>query len=61
LLDTLEETPRRIRVEFLWRVRDERRFESPAALKAQILKDVGAARRYARRFQAWAGRPLART
>jgi riboflavin kinase/FMN adenylyltransferase len=61
LLDTPEETPRRIRVEFLWRVRDERRFESPAALKAQILKDVRAARRYARRFQALAGRPLART
>jgi riboflavin kinase/FMN adenylyltransferase len=61
LLDPLEEPPRRIRVEFLWRVRDERRFESPAALKAQILKDAGVARCYARRFQAWAGRPLART
>jgi len=58
LLDPLEgETPRRIRVEFLWRVRDERAFESPQALKARILKDAGAARRYARRFQAWTGRP----
>jgi riboflavin kinase/FMN adenylyltransferase len=61
LLDPLEqETPRRIRVEFLWRVRDERRFESPEALKTQILKDVGVARRYARRVKAWVGRPLAR-
>ena len=37
--------------------RDERAFESPQALKARILKDAGAARRYARRFQAWTGRP----
>lgn len=59
LLDPLErETPRRIRVEFLWRVRDERRFESPEALKACILKDAAAARRYARRIKAWTGRPL---
>jgi riboflavin kinase/FMN adenylyltransferase len=61
LLDPLVETPRRIRVEFLWRVRDERGFESPEALKEQILKDVGVARRYARRLQAWVGRPQART
>jgi riboflavin kinase/FMN adenylyltransferase len=62
LVDPLEgETPRRIRVEFLWRVRDERRFESPEALKARILKDAGAARRYARRLKAWTGRPPAGT
>jgi riboflavin kinase/FMN adenylyltransferase len=60
LLDPLEETPRRIRVEFLWRVRDERKFESPEALKAQILKDVGVARRFARRVKAWVGSPLPR-
>jgi riboflavin kinase/FMN adenylyltransferase len=50
------ETPRRIRVEFLWRVRDERKFNTPEALREQILKDVGAARRYFRRSRAWIGR-----
>jgi riboflavin kinase/FMN adenylyltransferase len=30
----------RLRLEFLWRVRDERTFDSPQALKAQILKDA---------------------
>jgi riboflavin kinase/FMN adenylyltransferase len=47
----------RLRLEFLWRVRDERTFESPQSLKAQILKDAGAAQRYLRRAQAWIGRP----
>ncbi|MCL5744731.1 MAG: bifunctional riboflavin kinase/FAD synthetase [Acidobacteria bacterium] len=47
LLDALEgPTPREIRVEFLWRLRDERKFESPEALKAQILRDVARARAY---------------
>jgi riboflavin kinase / FMN adenylyltransferase len=50
------ETPRRIRVEFLRRVRDERKFDSPEALRAQILADVGAAQRYFRRLRAWVGR-----
>jgi len=55
LLDPLAgETPRRIRVEFLWRVRDERRFDSPEALKAQILKDARTALAYFRRRRAWA-------
>jgi len=59
LLDPMEGAPPpRIRVEFLCRVRDEQRFESPEALKAQILKDVGVARRYFRRRKAWM-RPLA--
>lgn len=59
LLDPLEgESPRRIRVEFLARVRDERRFESPEALKAQILRDVRAAQSYFRRVKAWVNRPL---
>jgi riboflavin kinase/FMN adenylyltransferase len=44
------ETPSRIRVEFLRRVRDERKFESPEALKAQILRDVGRAQAYFRRI-----------
>src|SRR5436190_3537695 len=45
-------TPERIRLEFLWRVRDERKFETPEALKAQILKDVSTAARYFRRTAA---------
>jgi riboflavin kinase/FMN adenylyltransferase len=55
------DTPRRIRVEFLLRLRDERRFDSPDALKAQIFKDVRAAQAYFRRRHAWTspGRPLA--
>ena len=47
-----EESPRRIRVEFLARLRSERQFESPEALKAQILRDVRAAQSYFRRTQA---------
>jgi riboflavin kinase/FMN adenylyltransferase len=50
------ETPRRIRVEFVWRVRDERKFEAPEALKGQILRDVRAAQSYFRRVRAWVGR-----
>jgi riboflavin kinase/FMN adenylyltransferase len=46
LLEPLGNThPERIEVSFLAFVRDERRFESPEALKAQILKDVGVANR----------------
>jgi riboflavin kinase/FMN adenylyltransferase len=61
LLQPLEgETPDRIRVDFLCRVRDERKFETPEALKAQILKDVGIAQRYFRRVRTWIERPLAR-
>jgi riboflavin kinase / FMN adenylyltransferase len=51
LLSPLEgDTPKRIRVEFLHRVREERKFESPEALKAQILKDVERAQAYFRRI-----------
>jgi riboflavin kinase/FMN adenylyltransferase len=59
LLDPLTgESPSRIRVEFLARLRSERQFESPEALKAQILRDVRAAQSYFRRAhllvnQAW--------
>jgi riboflavin kinase / FMN adenylyltransferase len=61
LLETLDGgPPRRIRVEFLCRVRDERKFETPEALKAQILKDVRVAQNYFRRLKACGGRPLAR-
>jgi riboflavin kinase / FMN adenylyltransferase len=41
--------PRRIRVEFLRRLRDEKKFESPEQLRAQILRDVGRAQAYFRR------------
>jgi riboflavin kinase / FMN adenylyltransferase len=47
------DTPSRIRVEFLARLRGERKFESVEALKAQILRDASAARSYFRRTQAW--------
>lgn len=42
--------PARIRVEFLSRLREERKFESPAALKAQILADVARAKKLFRRI-----------
>jgi riboflavin kinase/FMN adenylyltransferase len=50
------ETPHRIRVELLWRVRDERKFETPEALKSQILRDVRVAQNYFRRVRVWIGR-----
>jgi riboflavin kinase / FMN adenylyltransferase len=57
LLSPLEgETPRRIRVELLWRVREERKFANVEALRERILKDAAAAQRYFRRTRAWIGR-----
>jgi riboflavin kinase/FMN adenylyltransferase len=51
LLEGLEgEPPGRIAVEFLHRVREERRFDSAEALKGQILRDVHRARSFFRRF-----------
>jgi riboflavin kinase/FMN adenylyltransferase len=44
-------SPKHIRVEFLHRVRDERKFESPEALRAQIFRDVGRANVFFRRFK----------
>jgi riboflavin kinase/FMN adenylyltransferase len=38
---------------FLRRVRDERKFENPDALKAQILRDVARAQGYFRRLDRW--------
>lgn len=50
LLDPLDGPgPRKIRVEFLLRLRDERKFPSPQELKGQILRDVVRARAYFRR------------
>jgi riboflavin kinase/FMN adenylyltransferase len=52
-------TPERIRVAFLRRVREERKFDSPEALKAQIMKDVGRAQAYFQRCRRGvANRPL---
>lgn len=52
-----EAPPSRIRVEFLFRLRGERRFPSAEALKAQILKDVGRSKAYFRRRARWAEKP----
>jgi riboflavin kinase/FMN adenylyltransferase len=49
-------TPRRIAVEFLERVRDERKFETSEALRSRILQDVAVAERYFRRRAAWTTR-----
>lgn len=46
-----EDTPARIVVEFLHRVRDERKFESPEALKAQIMRDVKQANSFFRHIR----------
>jgi riboflavin kinase/FMN adenylyltransferase len=51
LLDPLDgDTPGAIRVEFLERIRDEKKFDSPEALKLQILRDVRHAQAYFRRI-----------
>jgi riboflavin kinase/FMN adenylyltransferase len=53
LLERLEgPAPRRIRVEFLRRLREERKFASPEELKAQILRDAARARRFFRHLAA---------
>jgi len=44
--------PARISVEFLRRVREERTFGSPEALKTQIMKDAGRAQAFFRRLRA---------
>jgi len=52
LLDPLEaDAPRAIRVQFLKRLREERKFENPEALKAQILRDVKRSQSYFRRLE----------
>jgi riboflavin kinase / FMN adenylyltransferase len=45
-------TPETLTIEFLARLREERKFESPEALKARILFDARAAARYFRRSKA---------
>jgi riboflavin kinase / FMN adenylyltransferase len=59
LLSTLDgATPDRISVEFLRRIRDERKFENAEALKAQIGHDVGRAQTYFRRLSACENREM---
>jgi riboflavin kinase/FMN adenylyltransferase len=59
LLEPLEAlAPEHIRVEYLRRVREERKFETPEALKAQILRDVGRAKTYFRRVTKWVRRAI---
>ena len=56
LLDPLPgETPQCIRVEFFRRIREERKFDSPEALREQILKDVRTAQAWFRRAKTWMG------
>lgn len=50
--------PRRLRVEFLYRLREERKFPSAEALKAQILHDAARASAYFRRVGKWLSKPL---
>jgi riboflavin kinase/FMN adenylyltransferase len=50
LLEPLEQAPGRIRVEFLSRIREERKFDSPEALKTRIFTDVRRAQTYFRRM-----------
>ncbi len=49
-------TPRAIHVEFWHRLREERKFPDAAALKAQILADVGRAQAFHRRAERWVGK-----
>ena len=52
LLDPWEgPVPEMLEVSFLYRLRDERKFESPDQLKAQILKDIRRAEAYFRRLE----------
>lgn len=52
------EPPRRIRVEFLYRLREERKFPNAEDLKAQILRDAARASAYFRRLERWPSQPL---
>lgn len=54
LLDALEgHAPHGIRVEFLYRLRDERKFADAQALRAQIMRDVARAQAWHRRYAKW--------
>jgi riboflavin kinase/FMN adenylyltransferase len=49
------ESPTRLRVEFLRRVREERKFSSAEELKSRIIRDVALSQTFHRRFQKWTG------
>jgi len=54
LLDPFDgQTPANIEVQLLRRVRDEKKFDSPEALKTQIFRDVDRAKAYHRRLARW--------
>jgi len=54
LLEALTgDSPARIRVDFRAWIREERKFDNPEELKAQILRDVGRAQAYWRRCARW--------
>ncbi len=54
LLDKFEEpSPRRLRVQLLWRLREERKYPSAEALKQQIQNDVKRTGDYFRRRDYW--------
>jgi riboflavin kinase/FMN adenylyltransferase len=53
LEDLAGESPARIRVDFRAWIREERKFENPEELKAQILRDVARAQAYWRRRARW--------
>lgn len=55
------DSPARIRLDFLRRVREERRFTNPETLREQILRDVRRAEAYFRRVRKWTGKSDART
>lgn len=62
LLEPLgEPSPERIRVELTHRVREERRFESPEALKQQIFRDAAKAQSWHRRMKRFGLRTSDRT
>lgn len=49
------DTPRRLRIEFLRWIREERKFAGPAELRAQILRDVERAKAFHRRISRLGG------
>lgn len=58
LIDPLDgDPPDTIRLRFLHRLREERKFPTPEALRTQILRDVARAQAYHRRLSRWVRLP----